>query len=48
MDYQPNFTVSPQAVLMVAEISKLLERYDIVLKANENLKLRRIMFTLVR
>ena len=42
MDYQPNFTVSPQAVLMVAEISTLLERYDIVLKANDNLKLRRI------
>ena len=41
MDYQPNFTVSAQAVSMVAEISALIERYIITREAAESLKLRR-------
>ena len=42
MDYQPNFTVSAQAISMVAEISALLERYTITQEAAESLKLRRV------
>ena len=41
MDYQPNFSVSAQAVSMVAEISALIERYIITREAAESLKLRR-------
>lgn len=41
MDYQPIFTVSAQAVSMVAEISALLERYTITQDFADNLKLRR-------
>ena len=41
MDYKPNFTVSAQAVSMVAEISALIERYIITREAAESLKLRR-------
>ena len=41
MAYQPNFTVSAQAVSMVAEISALIERYAIIREAAESLKLRR-------
>ena len=41
MDYQPIFTVSAQAVSMVAEISALLERYTITQDLADNLKLRR-------
>ncbi len=41
MDYKPNFTVSAQAILMVAEISALIERYAIIREAAESLKLRR-------
>ena len=40
MDYKPNFTVSAHAVLMVAEISALIERYTINHSA-DSLKLRR-------
>ena len=40
MDYQPNFTISAQAVSMVAEISALIERYAITQSADP-LKLRR-------
>ena len=41
MDYQPNFSVSAQAVSMVAKISALIERYIITREAAESLKLRR-------
>ena len=41
MDYQPNFTISAQAISMVAEISALIERYIITQEAAESLKLRR-------
>ena len=41
MDYQPNFTISAQAISMVAEISALIERYTITQEASESLKLRR-------
>ena len=41
MDYQPNFTVSAQAISMIAEISALIERYDIVQNTTKSLKLRR-------
>ena len=41
MDYQPNFTVSAQAISMVAEISALIERYAISLEMADELKLRR-------
>ena len=41
MDYQPNFTVSAAAILMVAEISALIERYTITQEAADSLKLRR-------
>ena len=41
MDYQPNFTVSAAAILMVAEISALIERYTIAQEAADSLKLRR-------
>ena len=41
MDYQPNFTVSAQAISMVAEISALIERYAISLEMADSLKLRR-------
>ena len=41
MDYQPCFTVSAQAVSLVAEISALLERYAITQEAADSLKLRR-------
>lgn len=40
MDYKPNFTVSAHAVLMVAEISALIERYTIN-QSSDPLKLRR-------
>ena len=42
MDYQPNFTVSAQAVSSVAEISALIECYIIPREAAESLKLRRV------
>ena len=42
MDYQPNFTVSAQAISMVAEISALTERYAISLEMADSLKLRRV------
>ena len=42
MDYQPNFTVSAQAISMVAEISALIERYAISLEMADSLKLRRV------
>ena len=35
MDYQLNFSVSAQAVSMVAEISALIERYTITQEAAE-------------
>ena len=41
MDYQPCFTVSAQAVSLVARISALLERYTITQEAADSLKLRR-------
>ena len=41
MDYQPNFTVSAQAISMIAEISALIERYDIAQNTTKSLKLRR-------
>ena len=41
MDYQPNFTVSTQAISLVAEISALIERYAISLERADSLKLRR-------
>lgn len=40
MDYKPNFTVSAHTVLMVAEISALIERYTIN-QSSDPLKLRR-------
>ncbi len=42
MHYQPNFTVSAQAISMVAEISALIERYAISLEMADLLKLRRV------
>ena len=41
MDYQHCFTVSAQAVSLVARISALLERYTITQEAADSLKLRR-------
>ena len=42
MTYQPPFTISSQAVSLVAEISALVERYVIRLEQSDALKLRRV------
>lgn len=39
--YTPSFTISSKAVNIVAEISALIERYDIIIEQNENLMLRK-------
>ncbi len=39
--YTPSFTISSKAVNIVAEISALIERYDISIEQNENLMLRK-------
>ena len=39
--YTPSFTISSKAVNIIAEISALIERYDISLEQNENLMLRK-------
>lgn len=41
MTYQPPFTVSAQAISMIAEISALIERYAIRLEQHDALKLRK-------
>ncbi len=39
--YTPSFTISSKAVNIIAEISALIERYDIIIEQNENLMLRK-------
>ena len=39
--YTPSFTISSKAVNIIAEISALIERYDISIEQNENLMLRK-------
>ncbi len=39
--YTPSFTISSKAVNIIAEISALIERYDISIELNENLMLRK-------
>lgn len=39
--YTPSFTISSKAVNIIAEISALIERYDIIIELNENLMLRK-------
>lgn len=40
--YTPSFTISSKAVNIIAEISVLIERYDINVELNENLMLRKV------
>ena len=42
MSYQPPFTVSTEAISMIAEISALIERYAILMEQADALRLRRV------